>query len=54
MKMTFTGHAEDRIIKRKISKEEVIEYINKPDKITKKHGKYYFQKRLQFGSIEIC
>lgn len=54
MRIIFTGHAEYRIFKRKILKEEIIEAINKPDKTIKKHGKYYFQKKLERGIIEIC
>ena len=54
MKITFTKHSEDRLLKRKILKEEIIEIIKKPDKIIKKYGKYCYQKRLERGKIEIC
>ena len=53
MKVRFTNHAKYRIEKRKILEEEVIEAIKYPDKTIKKHGKYYFQKRLERGTIEI-
>ena len=54
MKIFFTAHAEKRIQKREIMKEEVIQAIEQPDKTIKKHDKYYFQKRLQRGMIEVC
>jgi len=54
MKIIFTAHAEQRFKKRKIMKEEVIQAIEQPDKTLKKHGKYYFQKKLQRGIIEAC
>ncbi len=54
MNIVFTSHAEDRINIRKITKEEVIEAIFYPEKITKKYEKYYFTKKLQKGTIEVC
>lgn len=54
MNIIFTIHAEDRIVKRKIAIEEVINAIKFPDSINKKHGKYYFKKTMQRGTIEIC
>ncbi len=53
MQIIFTKHAEYRLEKRKILKEEVIDAIKYPDKTSKKHGLYYFQKRLDRGTIEI-
>lgn len=53
MKLVFSNHAEQRIIKRKITKEEVVETIMHPDITLKKHGKYYAQKRTQRGLIEV-
>ncbi len=53
MDIEFTIHAKDRIKKRKIKKEEVIEAINKPDKTEKYDGKYYIQKDIERGKIEI-
>ena len=54
MNIIFTIHAEDRVVKRKISIEEATEAIKFPDSIIKKHEKIYIQKRLQRGTIEIC
>ena len=53
MKIEFTAHAELRINKRKLLKEEVIDAIKLPDKTMKKHGKYYYQKKLDRGIIEV-
>ena len=53
MKIIFTNHAERRLIKRKILKQDVVDAIKYPSKIIKKHGKYYFQKVLRRGRIEI-
>ena len=54
MKIIFTKHAEYRIKKRNLTKQEVIDSINYPDNTIKKHGKYYFNKKLERGTIEIC
>lgn len=54
MDIVFTKHAIFRIKKRKILKQEVIDAIRYPDNTTKKHGKYYYQKRLERGTIETC
>lgn len=53
MEIIFTGHAKYRIEKRKILEQEVIDAIKHPDKTIKRHDKYYFQKRLERGAIEI-
>lgn len=53
MKIIFTIHAEERIKKRNITKEEVLEVIKFPDKILRKYGKYYYQKKVQRGTMEI-
>ncbi len=53
MEIIFTKHAKYRIEKRKILEQEVIEAIKHPDNTIKKHNKYYFQKRLERGTIEI-
>ncbi len=53
MEITFTAHAEFRIKKRKLLKEEVIDAIRYPDKTLKKHGKYYYQKKLNRGMVEV-
>ena len=54
MEILFTRHAKQRIEKRKLLKEEVEDAIKYPDATVKKHGLYYYQKRLQRGSIEVC
>ena len=54
MKIIFTKHAEERIKKRKILKEEIIYSINNPEKTIKRHGKHYFQNKIEIGNIEIC
>ena len=54
MKIIFTKHAKYRIEKRKILEQEIIDSIKYPDKTIKKYNKYYFQKRLERGTIEIC
>lgn len=53
MKAIFTSHAEYRIKKRKLTQQEVLDAIKYPDKTIKKHGKYYYQKKLDRGTIEI-
>ena len=53
MKIIFTKHAEFRLEKRGISKEDAIFTIKNPDKTIKKHGKYYIQKKIERGNIEI-
>ncbi len=53
MDIVFTDHAKNRIRKRKIKKEEVIDAIDYPDKIHKLEGKYYSQKDLRRGKIEV-
>ena len=53
MRVVFTEHAKDRLKKRKISEEEVIQAIKYPDKLSKKKGKYYVQKNIVRANIEI-
>ena len=53
MEITFTEHALERLEKRKFIKEEVIEAIKFPDKTLKKHEKYYYQKSLERGKVEV-
>lgn len=53
MNINFTVHAEFRMNKRKILIEDVIDTINFPDKTIKKQGRYYYQKKLNRGMIEI-
>jgi hypothetical protein len=49
----FTDHSKYRIRKRDLTEEEIIESINHADKILKKHSKYYAQKNIGRGTIEI-
>lgn len=53
MEIIFTSHAKYRIEKRKILEQEVIDVIKYPDRTIKRHDKYYFQKRLERGTIEV-
>ena len=53
MDIVFTDHAKNRIKKRKIKEQEVIDAINNPEKIYQDEGKYYVQKDLSRGKIEI-
>jgi len=53
MDIVFTDHAKNRIKKRKIKEEEIIKAINNPDKMYKSEGKYYIQKDIGRGKIEI-
>ncbi|MFH1391474.1 MAG: DUF4258 domain-containing protein [Candidatus Diapherotrites archaeon] len=53
MKIVFTSHAEFRLRKRGILKEEIIGAIENPDSTQKKGGKHYFQKAFGRGKIEV-
>ena len=53
MEVVFTIHAENQIKERGILKQDIIDSIKRPDNIIKKHGKYYYQNRLNGGIIEI-
>ena len=53
MEFTFTDHAKYRIIKRDLTEQEIIESLTHADKTSKKHGKYYAQKNIGRGTIEI-
>ena len=53
MDIIFTEHAKDRIKKRKITKDEIINTIKYPEKIRKREGKYYAQKDIERGKIEV-
>ncbi|MFH1638169.1 MAG: DUF4258 domain-containing protein [Candidatus Woesearchaeota archaeon] len=54
MKIAFTVHTQFRLKKRKIQKGEVIDAVKYPDAILKRHGKYFFRKKLRRGTIEVC
>jgi len=53
MDIVLTDHAKKRIKKRKISIDEVIDAIENPDKVIKFEGKFYAQKDIKRGKIEI-
>jgi len=53
MEVIFTEHAKERLEKRKITKEEVIIAIKNPEKIVKRHGKYYAKKNIGRANIEV-
>ncbi len=53
MRYIFTIHAQYRIKKRKLTKKEVIDAIKQPNKILKKYNKYYIQKDIGRGTIEV-
>lgn len=53
MHIIFTKHAYDQMEERKLLKYEVIEAVKRPTKVIKKHGVYYYQKKLDRGIIEM-
>ena len=53
MGFIFTIHAELRIKKRKLTKEEIIDTVKYPDITLKKYDKYYVQKKIKRGTIEV-
>ena len=53
MNIVFTLHTKSRLKKRKITEDEVIQAIKSPDKLTKIDGKYYVQKNIGRGNIEV-
>ena len=53
MEIEFTYHIKSRLKKRKIKESEIIETINNPDKEYKLEGKFYVQKNLGRGKIEV-
>ena len=53
MKIRLTTHAKERIEKRKITEDEIINTIKFPEKLNKKHGRYYAQKDIGRGKIEV-
>lgn len=53
MNYVFTKHLIYRMQKRHLSEEEVIDTIKNPETITKRHGKYYAQKNIDRGIIEV-
>ena len=53
MDIIFTEHAEYRIKKRKITKDEIINVIKYPEKTKKIGGEYYVQKNIGRGKVEV-
>ncbi|HLC20093.1 MAG TPA: DUF4258 domain-containing protein [Candidatus Nanoarchaeia archaeon] len=53
MNIVFSFHAEYRMKKRKFLREEIIDAIKNPDKTTKKYEKYYYQKKISRGTVEV-
>ena len=54
MEIIFTSHAEFRMRKRNLSREDVLDALKHPDTTRRKHGLYFAQKDIGRGSIEIC
>ncbi len=53
MEIKFTNHARERLKKRGISEEDVIETVNNAENTNKRGGKYYAQKNIGRGKIEV-
>ena len=53
MKIVFTEHIKDRMKRRNVSEEEVINTIKYPQKISKIKEKYYAQKDIGRAKIEV-
>ena len=53
MDIIFTLHAKRQIRKRNLTEQEIVESIRYADKTIKKHEKYYAQKNIGRGFIEI-
>ena len=53
MNIIFTLHSKRQIKKRDLTEQEIIESVKFPNKTIKKHNKYYFQKDIGRGIIEI-
>lgn len=53
MRIIFTIHAEFRLKKRNVSKQEIIEAIKQPTLTMKKQDKHHYFKILPRGRLEI-
>lgn len=53
MKIVFTKHAEDRMKKRKITEDEVVNTINFSDKTYKRQDNFYAHKNIGRATIEV-
>ena len=54
MKLIFTRHAVQRMEKRKIMEIDVLDAIHYPERIYRKDNKYFFQRAVERGCIEVC
>ena len=53
MRIIFTKHVMDRIKKRKITEDDIVNTLMYPERINKKEGNYYAQKNIGRGKIEV-
>lgn len=53
MEIIFTNHCLERMVFRKITRQEVLLAIFFPDKILKKNSKYFVRKNIQRAIIEV-
>jgi len=53
MEIIFTEHAKERMKKRHITEEEIINAVKYPDKTVKREGKYISKKNIGRGEIEV-
>lgn len=53
MEIIFTEHAKDRMKKRGITEDEIIQTIKNPDNTKKQGGNYYAQKNIGRANIEV-
>jgi hypothetical protein len=54
MEIVFTEHAKERMKKRGITEDEVIQAIKNPDNTKKQGGNYYVQKNIGRAKIEVA
>ena len=53
MAIILTKHAEQRLVERRIEKEEIIETIENFERLEKRNDRFYCQKRFSRGSVEV-
>jgi hypothetical protein len=53
MEIVFTEHAKERMKKRGITEDEIIQAIKNPEKTKKAGGNYYVQKNIGRANIEV-
>lgn len=54
MDIILSSHALYRIGRRGLLEDDMILALKYPDKIRKAHGKYFYQKDIGRGTIELC